>query len=71
MNDIQINGKWVGLPKIMKLKNFEDYIGYYIRKFTKMYVEENQLFIGHAISNRKMKIEFPDLDYWIKYFDRI
>ena len=70
-NDISIDGKKVELPKIMKMKQFVEDIGCYTRKFTRIYVRNNQLYIGHTINKNKTKIEFEDLDSWIKYFDRI
>jgi len=70
-NDIQIDGAWCNLPKILKRLGFVDDLGFYTRSFTRIYVIQNELYIGHTISNRKLKIEFENLDIWIKYFDRI
>lgn len=71
MNDIKINGKYVGFDKIMKRMDFVEGIGKFVRAFTVIYVEDNQIFIGHTINNKKTKIEFEDMNDWIKYFDRI
>lgn len=67
MNDIKIDGKYVGLPNIMKRMDFVEDIGKFVRKFTVIYVEDNQLFIGHTINKKKTKIEFEDMKDWIKY----
>lgn len=71
MNDIKINGTYIGLPQIMKRMNFVEDVGHFTRAFTRVYVEDNQLFIGHTINKRKTKIEFENINEWIKYFDRI
>lgn len=71
MNDIKINGVYVGLPKIMKNMNFVEDVGKFTRAFTRIYVEDNNLFIGHIINKRRTRIEFEDMNEWIKYFDRI
>jgi hypothetical protein len=71
MNDIKINNVWIGLRDIMKLLNFVEDVGFYTRKFTRIYVENNELYIGHTINKNKTKIEYEHLNEWIKYFDRI
>ncbi len=71
MNDIKIDGDYIGLPLIMKRLNFVEDVGRYTRAFTRIYIEENQLIIGHTINRRRTKIEFEDMNDWIKYFDRI
>lgn len=71
VNDIIIDGKSVGMQKIMKQMNFVEDVGRYTRKFTRIYVIENELYIGHTINDRKTHIKFVDLADWIKYFDRI
>ena len=43
----------------------------YTRKFTVVYVDNGELFIGHTISDKRTKIEFADLKEWLNYFDRI
>lgn len=70
-NDLIINNKSVNFPLIMKRMQFVEDIGYFTRKFTRIYVEDNQLYIGHTINKKRTKIEFEDLDSWIQYFDRI
>lgn len=71
MNDIKIDGKWINLPKIMKYLNFVEEIGYFIRGFVIIYVEGNDLFIGHDINKKKTPIKYEDMKMWITYFDRI
>lgn len=76
MNDININGKWICLPEVMRKLNFVEDKAFYTRKFTRVYVENNELFIGHTLhnyrlKNTKTKIEYENLNEWIKYFDRI
>lgn len=70
-NDIKIDGKKIGFPNKMKMMQFVEDIGFYTRKFTRIYVSNNQLFIGHTINKHRTKIEYEDLESWIKYFDRI
>lgn len=70
-NDIKIDGKKIGFPNKMKMMQFVEDIGFYTRKFTRIYVSNNQLFIGHTINKNRTKIEYEDLESWIKYFDRI
>lgn len=55
----------------MKRMNFVEDVGKYTRAFTRVYVEDNHLFIGHTINKNKTKIEFEHLNEWIRYFDRI
>ena len=71
LNDIKINNEYIGLPKVMKMLNFVEDVGHFTRGFTRVYVENNTLFIGHTINKNKTKINYNDLDSWIKYFDRI
>ncbi len=71
MNDIKVNGDWINLPKIMKYLNFVEEPGYFIKGFTVIYVEDNSLYIGHDINNKKTKIEYCDLKQWISYFDKL
>lgn len=71
MNDIKINGTWICFRDVMKRLNFVEDIGYFTRKFTRIYVENNELFIGHTINKNKTKIEYENLNEWISYFDRI
>lgn len=80
INDITIRGKSVGLPKIMRDLNFVEDNGFYDRKFVRVYVEDNELYIGHNFNgpihkdtglNRRKKIDYFSLLHWIKYFDRI
>lgn len=72
MNDIKINGIWIGFGNVMKRLNFVEDIGCFTRKFTRIYVENNELFIGHTINkNKKIKFEYEHLNEWINYFDRI
>ncbi len=71
-NDIKVKGKYVGLPKYLTRKlNFVEDVGSFDRRFTRIYVENNNLFIGHTFNKGKIKIEYKDLEDWIKYFDRI
>jgi len=74
-NDIKINGQWAGLPNVMKKLNFVEDVGFFTRKFVRVYVEDNKLYIGHCFEsfskNKKKEIEFDDLKMWIDYFDRI
>ena len=70
-NDIYIDGEKIGFPNKMKMLQFVEDIGCYTRKFTRIYIDDNQLFIGHTINKNRTKIEYKDLESWIKYFDRI
>ena len=70
-NDIKVDGVFVGLPKILKRLDFVEDLNSFVRRFTKIYIENNSIFIGHTINNNKTKIEFKDLTEWIIYFDRI
>lgn len=70
-NDILLNGGWIDLPKIMKRLNFVEDIGFFTRNFTRIYVLDNQLYIGHIINKKKTKIEFENINEWVSYFDRI
>ena len=56
---------------MIKKLQFVDDFDKYTRKFTVIYVDNNELFIGHTVSNKRTKIEFEDLKEWIAYFDRI
>ena len=71
MNDIRINDKYVGLRAIMKRLNFVEDVGYFTRSFTRIYIENNKLFIGHTINKKRTEIDFETMEEWIKYFDRI
>lgn len=71
LNDLLINGKYIGLPAIMKRMNFVEDLNSFVRRFTIVYVEENNLYIGHTVSKVKTKIEISDLEDWVSYFDRI
>jgi len=71
MNDIEINGKYIGLPSIMKRMNFVEDLNSFVRRFTIIYVENNNLYIGHTVNKVKTKMEFADMEEWIKYYDRI
>lgn len=58
----------------MKMRNFVEDLKGWTRRFTFIKFKDGQIFIGHRIRgiNTKMtKIEFEDIDEWIKYFDRI
>jgi hypothetical protein len=71
-NDIIIDGKPAGMQKIMKQMNFVEDVGYYTRRFTRIYVVDNTLFIGHTINQKKTRVDdLADLEGWIRYFDRI
>jgi len=70
-NDIRINGVKIDFPKKMKMMQFVEDIGYYTRKFTRIYIVDNKLYIGHTINKNKTYIKYEDLESWIKYFDRI
>jgi hypothetical protein len=80
INDITIRGKAVGLPKIMRDLNFVEDNCFYDRRFVRVYVEDNELYIGHNFNgpihkdsalNKRKKIDYFSLFDWIKYFDRI
>ena len=43
----------------------------YTRKFTRIYVDGEQLSIGHTIHDRKTNIDFEHIREWINYFDKI
>jgi hypothetical protein len=70
-NNIVIDGKPIDMSNIMKRMQFVEDIGSFTRKFTRIYVEDNQLYIGHTINRKKTKIEYEDMVSWINYFDRI
>lgn len=71
-NELYIDGKAIGFNNMMKRKlNFVDDIGRFTRGFTRVYIVDNELYIGHTINSRKTKIEYEHLEEWIKYFDRI
>jgi hypothetical protein len=70
-NNIVIDGKPIDMSNIMKRMQFVEDIGSFTRKFTRIYVENNQLYIGHTINRKKTKIEYEDMVSWINYFDRI
>lgn len=61
----------VNIRELMKKMNFVEDVGYYTRKFTRIYVIEDELYIGHSISESKTKFELKDIDLWVNYFDRI
>jgi len=54
-----------------KKLNFVAYSNKYIRKFTVIYADNGELFIGHTISDKRTKIDFADLKHWLPYFDKI
>ncbi len=54
-----------------KKLNFVADTDIYTRNFTRIYIENNQLYIGHTINNSKTLFDFEDMDLYIKYFDRI
>lgn len=66
-----VNGVCIDFADVMKKLNFVDDVEYFTRKFTRIYIENNELYIGHSINNNKTKIEYKDLNDWINYFDRI
>ncbi len=71
-NELYIDGKPVGFNIMMKRKlNFAEDIGYFTRKFTRVYIIDNELYIGHTINKMKTHIQYEDLEEWIRYFDRI
>ena len=58
----------------MKYKNFVKDPNGWIRKWTFITVEDGQWKIGHSIERKIGKtsnIEFEEIDFWCKYFDRI
>lgn len=57
--------------ELMKNMNFVEDVDYYTRKFTRIYVISDELYIGHTISNIKTKFKLEDIDLWINYYDRI
>lgn len=71
MNDINIDGKFIGLPAIMKRMNFVEDLNSFVRRFTIIYVENNKMYIGHTINKVKTEISHTDLEEWVKYFDRV
>ena len=71
MEKSETNISLADFRELMKRLNFVEDIGYYTRKFTRIYIEKDGLYIGHIISKNKTKIEYKDLSDWIKYFDRI
>lgn len=70
-NNIRIDGVRINLSNKMKMMQFVEDVGYYTRKFTRIYVCNNELYIGHTINKNKTNIKYEDLESWIKYFDRI
>jgi hypothetical protein len=56
----------------MKMRNFVQINATtFERRFTRIYQENGDLFIGHSINDKKTPIEVEHLDDWIKYFDRV
>ena len=55
----------------MKRMDFVEDVGYYTRKFTRIFEMPDGLYIGHTISGTRHKFELADIDMWVKYFDRI
>ena len=54
--------------------DIKNYIGVkYTRDFTVIYAINNELFIGHCFDHKevKTKIQFSDLNEWIKHFNTI
>jgi hypothetical protein len=46
----------------------------FVRKFVYLEIIDEDLFIGHFIEGKigtLTKIEYDDLNFWLKYFDRI
>lgn len=59
------------LAKIMKRMNFVEEVGYYTRKFTRIYEDKGNFYIGHCVNKSKTKIELNDIEEWINHFDKI
>lgn len=57
--------------ELMKRMDFVEDVGYYTRKFTRIFEMPDGLYIGHTISGTRHKFELADIDMWVKYFDRI
>jgi len=54
-----------------KKLNFVEDVGYFSRGFVRVYVDVDDLFIGHSINKNRTKIGFEHIEEWIRYFDRI
>jgi hypothetical protein len=59
------------LASIMKRMNFVEDVGYYTRRFTRIYEEGDSFYIGHSINKSKTKIELKDIEWWINHFDKL
>jgi len=62
----------MNISEDMKRRNFVRVnLTTFERRFTRIYQENGNLFIGHSLNEKKTPIEVEHLDEWIKYFDRI
>lgn len=66
-----VDGTPLGIPKIMKLLNFVEDFGFYEKGFTRVYIENNDMYIGHTFNINKLKIDPKDLIIFINYFNNI
>ncbi len=70
--EIETKSFGFSLLNAMKMRNFVQInTTTFERRFTRIYQENGNLFIGHSINDKKTPIEVEHLDEWIKYFDRI